>query len=73
MTWQRKRNLKRRTESLAIIAQINAIRTNDIKASIDKMHQKSKFSLCYNRYEMINHMISECSKFAQHEYKTKHD
>ena len=35
-TWQRKGNLKRETESLLIAAQDNAIRTNHIKAIIDK-------------------------------------
>ena len=35
-TWLRKGNLKRETEYLLIAAQHNAIRTNDIKARIDK-------------------------------------
>ena len=34
-TWRRKANLKRKTESLLIAAQHNAIRTNNIKARID--------------------------------------
>ena len=29
--------------------------------------------LCGDRDETINHIISECSKLAQKEYKTKHD
>ena len=71
-TWQRKGNLKRETESLQIAAQNNAIRTNHIKARIDKTQQNSKCRLCGDRDETINHIISECSKLAQ-EYKTKHD
>ena len=35
--------------------------------------QNSKCSLCADRDETINHIISECSKFAQKEYKTRHD
>ena len=35
-TWLRKGNLKRETESLLMAAQNNAIRTNRIKARIDK-------------------------------------
>ena len=29
--------------------------------------------LCDDRDETINHIISECSKLAQKEYKTRHD
>ena len=60
------------TESLLIAAQDNAIRTNHIKARIDKMQQNSKCSLCSDRDETINHIMSECSKLAQKEYKARH-
>ena len=72
-TWLRKGNFKRETESLLIAAQNKAVRTNHIKARIDKTQQNSKFRLCGNRDETINHIISECSKLAQKEYKTRHD
>ena len=72
-TWLRKGNLKRKTESLLIAAQDNAIRTNHIKPRIDKTQQNSKCRLCGNRDETINHIISECSKLAQKEYKARHD
>ena len=62
-TWLRKENFKRETESLLIAAQDNVIRTNHIKAKIDKTQQNSKCRLCGDRDEMINH-ISECSKLA---------
>ena len=71
-TWLRKGNFKRETESLLIAAQNNAIRTNHIKARIDKTQQNSKCRLCGDRDEMINHIIRECSKLAQKEYKTRH-
>ena len=66
-TWTRLRkgNLKRETESLPIAAQD--------KARIDKTQQISKCRLCGDRDETINHIISECSKFAQKEYKARHD
>ena len=35
--------------------------------------QNCKRRLCGDRDETINHMISEYSKIAQKEYKTKHD
>ena len=41
-TWLRKGNLKRKTESLQIAAQENAIRTNYMKARIDKTQPNSK-------------------------------
>ena len=72
-TWLRKENLKRETESFLIAAQDNAIRTNHIKARIDKTQQNSKCRLCGDRNETINHIISECSKLAQKGYKARHD
>ena len=72
-TWQRKGNLKREIESLLMAALNNAIRTNRIKARIDKTQQNSKCRLYGDRDETINHIISECSKLAQKEYKTRHD
>ena len=71
--WRRKGNLKRETESLLVAAQDNAIRTNHIKTRIDKTQQNSKCRLCGNRDETINHIISECNKLAQKEYKARHD
>ena len=70
-TWLRKGNFRRETESLLIAAQNNAIRTNHIKARIDKTQQNCKCRLCGDRDETINHIISRCSKLAQNEYKTR--
>ena len=72
-TWLRKGNLKIETESLIIAAQNNAIRTNHTKTRIDKTQQNSKCQLCSDRDETINHIISECSKLVQKEYKTSQD
>ena len=72
-TWLRKGNLKRETETLQMVAQNNAIRTNHIKTRIDKTQQNSKCRLCGDRDETINHIISECSKLPQKEFKTRHD
>ena len=54
-------------------AQNNAIRTNHIKARIDKTKQNNKCRLCGNRDEMMNYQISESSELAQKEYKTGYD
>ena len=56
-TWLRKRNLQRETESLLIAAQDNAIKTNHIKAKIDKTQQNSKCKRCGDRDETINHIL----------------
>ena len=74
-TWTmlRKRNFKKETESLLMAAQNCVIRTNHIKARIDKTQQNSKWRLCGDRDETINYIISECSKLAQKEYKARHD
>ena len=71
-TWLRKENLKRKTESLLIAAQNNAIGTNYIKAKIDNSQQNSKGRLCGYRDETVNH-ISEGDKLIQTKYKSKHD
>ena len=54
-------------------AENSAIRTNHIKARMDKTQQNSKCRLCGYRDETINHIISECSKLAQKEFKARHD
>ena len=66
-----KGSLKREMETLLIAAQNIAIRTNYVKGRIDKMLQNSKCKLCGDRDEMINHMISKCSKLMLKEYKTQ--
>ena len=72
-TWLRKGHFKSETESLPIAALDHAVRINHVKARIDKTLQNSKCRLCGDRDETINHIISECSKLAPKEYKTRHD
>ena len=55
-TWLRKGNFKKETESLLIAAQNNVIRTNQIKARIDKTQQNSKCWLCGDRR---NHQLHD--------------
>ena len=63
----------RETESLLIAIQNNAIRTNHIKARIDRTQQNSRCRLCDDGHKKNHHIISECSNLALKEYKTKHD
>ena len=51
-------------------AQNNAIRTNYVKAKIDKTQQNRRYGLYSDRDKTINH---KSSKLAQKEYKTRHD
>ena len=68
--WQRNWNFKKEAETLLIAEQNNVIRTNHSKAKIDKTQQNSKYGLCCDIDETINHIICECSKLAEKEYKT---
>ena len=71
--WLRSTGIKRETESLITAAQEQAIRTNVIKAKIDKTQEESKCKMCGRVDETVNHVLSECSKMAQTEYKRRHD
>ena len=71
-TWLRKGNLKWETEPFLIATQNNAIRTNYIKARTDKTQQNGRCRLYGDRDKTINHMMSECRKLVQIEYKTRH-
>ena len=54
-------------------AQDQAIRTNAIKARIDKTFSNSKCRLCKLKEETIDHLVSSFSKIAQTDYKERHD
>ena len=71
--WLKQGNLKGETESLILAAQEQAVRTNVIKAKIDNTQEQSKCRMCGEKDETVNHLISECSKMAQREYKRRHD
>ena len=61
--WLRKGNFKKETETHLIEAQNNAVRTNNIKARIDKIQQNCKCKLYGDRDETTNH-IREFNKLA---------
>ena len=66
-------NLNRESKSIQIAPRNNAIRTNYVKAKIDRTQQNSKCRLCGDRDETINPIISKRRKLAQKAYKTRHD
>ena len=54
-------------------AQNQGIRTNLVKARIDKSQGNSLSRVCRKVDESIDHIVSGCSKLAQKEYKSRHD
>ena len=60
-------------ESLIVAAQNQSIRTNLVKAQIDKSQGDSLCRVCRKVDESIDHIVSGCSKLAQKEYKRRHD
>ena len=71
--WLTNGNLKKETEGLLIAAQDQALRTNVIKAKIDKSRDDPKCRMCKEGDESVTHIISQCKKLAQTEYKIRHD
>ena len=71
--WLQNGDLKMETESLTVAAQNQIIRTNLVKAKIDKSQGDSLCRVCRKVDESIDHIVSGCSKLAQKEYKRRHD
>ena len=68
-----KGDLKGCTEALICSAQEQALRTNYITFHIDKTIDSLLCRMCGERGESIYHLISECRKLAQRDYKRRHD
>ena len=71
--WLKRGELKRETEGLILAAQSQAIRTRVTSAIIDGRNINTNCRMCSNKPETINHIINECPKLAQGEYKKRHD
>ena len=56
---KKKEPLREKIEYLLITTQNNAIRTNSVKAKIEKAQQNSTCKLCGNVDEMFNHLVRE--------------
>ena len=63
--------MKRETGSLIVAAQNESIRTNLVKANIDKYQRDSLCRVCRKVDESIDHIVSGCSKLVQKEYKRR--
>ena len=71
--WLKRGSLKRETESLLVAAQDQALRTNYRKAKVEKQPLSPLCRMCQKKEDTITHLLSECSKMAQSEYKGRHD
>ena len=71
--WLGKGDLKIQTEALLCAAQEQAIRTSYIKRHIDKSSENPICRMCEERGETAHHIVSECEKLTQKEYKRRHD
>ena len=56
-----------------VAAQNQNIRTNLVKANIDKSQGYSLCRMCREVDESLDHIVSGCIKLAQKEYKRRHD
>ena len=61
------------TEATICAAQEQALRTNYTKNKIDKTPENTLCRMCGERGETVQHIICECKKIAQSEYKRRHD
>ena len=69
----RKSDLKGCTKAFICSAKEQFIQINYIKYSIDKTNESPLCRMCGTRNETISHIVSECGKLAQKEYKTEDD
>ena len=60
--WLQNGDLKRETESLIVAAQNQSIRTNLVKAKIDKSQKSTLCRLCKKADKSVDHVVSGCSK-----------
>ena len=64
---QKKGCCERTTEALIMAAQEPAIRTNSIKAKIDKTQENSTYGIFGKAEKRVNHMLNKCRKLVQKE------
>ena len=71
--WIRNGYMKKETEGLITAAQDQALPTRWRKVNIEKQGGTAKCRMCNERDETIFHILSECSKLAQSDYRKRHD
>ena len=71
--WLQNGHLKRETEGLIVAVQNQSIRTNLVKAKIDKSQKDTLCRLCKEVDDSIDHVVRGCSKLARKECKRRYD
>ena len=71
--WLKSGDIKGETESKIVAAQDEAISTNYFKNKILKEEIESKWWLCKQHEETIDHLTSGCPIFAKNEYLMRTD
>ena len=71
--WLVQSYLKVQTEATIHAAQEQALRTNYTKNKTGKTLESPLCRICGERGETVQHIICECKKLGQREYKRKHD
>ena len=61
------------TEALILVARELPLRTNYVKFHVDKTVESSLCRMCNEKGESVSHLLSECSKLAEREFKRRHD
>jgi hypothetical protein len=65
--------MKKETEGLLLAAQDQALLRRDYQVLVMKEAGSKKCRMCGARDETVMHILSECEKLAQGEYKKRHD
>ena len=71
--WLKAGYVKKGTEAIITAAQDQALRTNWIKAKIDKQDCSPLCRLCHKEDESAMHIASGCEVLAKRQYKLRHD
>jgi len=71
--WLKSGDIKGETESTVVAAQDLEISTNYFKNKILKEETESKYWLCKQHEETIDHLTSRCPILAKNEYLIRHD
>ena len=71
--WLVQSDLKVQTEAIICAAQEQALRTNYTMNKVGKTSENPLCRMCGGKGETVKHIICECKKLAQREYKRRHD